>query len=152
VMYQLPFLDDGCEHSPIRWLQDVKSHGVPTRAGVYVLLARPGVQFMYPRRSSSVFYIGQASDLRRRLYAHARFVREAKRGRRLALYWPMYEYGASFGCRYVVSPAGRRKCKLFERDLLAMFAEHYHSWPVANAAGGWNSLRTVKQLVQRRDS
>ncbi len=100
-------LDNGCEHGPVRWLQDIATHDLPTRPGVYVFLAGPHTQFMYPRRSSSVFYIGQASDLRRRLYKHAQF---------------------------------------------AMFAEHYHAWPIANSVGGWNSLRSAKQLAGLRDA
>src|SRR5438105_4838341 len=97
----LPFLDDGYINGPVRQLLDVSFHDVPAKPGVYVLVAGPGLTFKYPRGRSPVFYIGQASSLRARLRTHARFVREARsRGRKLTLYWQMYEYGAAFGCRY----------------------------------------------------
>ena len=148
---RLPFLDRGYEHGPIRWLDDLSQHEVSDGPGVYILLARPGVTFMYPRRQSSVFYIGQASSLQKRLRTHARFIKEADRGRKLTLYWPMYEYGAEFGCRYTTFLARRRDPKRLEQDLLAMFAENYRAWPVANTIGGWGSLLSPKQLARRRD-
>jgi len=138
---RLPFLDVGLKNGPLRWLDDVRQHSLPPRRGVYVLLARPGVTFMYPRRRSTVFYIGRAGDLRRRLYTHARFVKEARNNRKRMLYWPMYEYAAALGCRYcVLHPRGRQSEGTLESNLLAMFAEHYRSWPIANGVGGWASL------------
>lgn len=151
-MYRLPFPDDGYEHGPIRWIQQIAEHEVPDRPGAYVLLAKPGVMFMYPRYRSSIFYIGQALNLRNRLQDHSRFIIEAGRRRRLTLYYPMYEYGAAFGCRYTFFRARRRDPKLLEQHLLAMFAEHYRAWPIANAAGGWDSLLSPRQLAARRDA
>ncbi len=149
---RLPFLDPGYEHGPVHWLGDLAHHVVCDRPGVYVLLARPGVTFPYPRRQSSVFYIGQASNLRRRLGTHARFVKEVHRARKLTLYWQMYEYGAAFGCRYTTIVARRRDPRGLEQDVLAMFAEAYRAWPVANTIGGWGSLLSPQQLARRRDA
>ncbi len=81
----LPFLDHGLDHVPLRYLEDVRYHDVPALGGAYVLLAGPGNTFPYPRRRSSVFYIGKASNLHRRLTTHARFVRQASYDRQLTL-------------------------------------------------------------------
>lgn len=134
-------------HAPLRYLAHVRHHVVPPAAGAYVLLANPGITFMYARRRSSVFYIGQALNLRRRLMSHARYVREAMSDRQRTLYWPMYEYAAAFGCRYThLRTRGVQTPEQLEENLLAMFAEKYRSWPVANGAGGWGSLLSPKQL------
>jgi len=148
---RLPFLDEGYQHAAVRWLDDVLNHDIPTDPGAYVLLAGPGTSFVYPRRRSSVFYVGKAVNLRSRLQAHARFVRQARRDRRLTLYWPMYEYGASLGCRYTFIPSRRIEPRVLEQRILAMFAENYRAWPVANGVGGWTALLTPRQLANRRD-
>jgi len=150
-MVRLPFLDRGYSNGPIRDFWELDQHEVPDRPGAYILLARPGFTFMYPRRHSSVFYIGQATSLRRRLRLHLRFAREAKFQRKDTLYWPRYEWAAAFGARYTyLLTAPRERPKRLEDDLLAMFAEHYRAWPVANGTGGWNSLLTLQELRRRR--
>ena len=116
----LPF-DEGFANGPIRELASLRDHAVPERAGVYVLLARRCV-FRYPRHRSAVFYVGRASNLRRRLQTHARFALQAKQDRRLTLYWPMYEYAAAFGCRYTfILPKRRDMVARLESEVLAMF-------------------------------
>ncbi|MGD0992905.1 MAG: hypothetical protein ABR998_10580 [Gemmatimonadales bacterium] len=138
---RLSSLDKGMIHSPIRYLAAIGDHHVPRAPGAYVLIAAPGATFTYPRRNSPVLYIGKASNLRRRLQEHARFIDEATYERRKTMYWPMYEYGAAFGCRYAfLRTHGRQSASHLESDLLAMFGERYRSWPVANGAGGWDSL------------
>jgi hypothetical protein len=105
---------------------------------------------MYPRRQSSVFYIGKAAHLRARLRQHLRYATEARDRRQRTLYWPRYEYAASFGARYTyVLAKSRKKPKRLEDELLAMFAEHYRSWPAANGVGAWGSLLTPAQLHRR---
>src|SRR5439155_13813899 len=146
-MPRLPFLDRGLTHSPIRYLDDVRLQDVHHAGGAYVLLAEPSNSFAYPRRRSSVFYIGQALNLRGRLMTHARYAWEAYFNRRRTLYWPMYEYAAAFGCRYAyLRTRGVQTPPQLEESLLAMFAERYRSWPVANGAGGWGALRSLRQL------
>src|SRR6266511_3288980 len=96
----LPFLDRGFDHAPIRDFWHLKRHDVPAARGVYILIARAGFSFMYPRRQSSVFYIGKADSLRARLLQHLRYATEVRRSRKETLYWPRYEYAATFGARY----------------------------------------------------
>jgi len=149
-MSKLPFLDDGMLNAPVRYLTDIRYHDVPTGGGAYVLLAEPGITFIYPRRRSSTFYIGQASNLRRRLMQHARYSYEARNARRRTLYWPMYEYAAAFGCRYTfLRTQGVQTPDQLEEYILAMFAEHYRSWPVANGSGGWGALLSPRQMKNR---
>jgi hypothetical protein len=148
---KLPFLDRGCDHGPVRDFWCLRDHDIPQRPGAYILLARPRITFMYPRRRSSVFYIGKAANLRARLRQHLRYATEARCDRQETLYWHRYEYAAAFGGRYTyVLAKPRQKPKCLEDDLLAMFAEHYRSWPAANGVGSWNSLLTPAQLRRRR--
>lgn len=150
-MKKLPFLDRGYENSPIRDFWRLDEHDIPERPGAYILLARPGFTFMYPRRNSSIFYIGQARNVQQRLRLHLLFGREARDHRKETLYWPRYEWAAAFGARYtVILCRPRERSKRLEEDLLAMFAEHYRAWPIANGVGGWSSLLTLEQLRRRR--
>jgi hypothetical protein len=152
-MSRLPFLDAGYEHVSVRDFWKLKEHNLPQEAGVYFLLALPGLTFMYPRRRSSVFYIGKANNLRERLYSHLRYAEEAREDRRYTLYWPYYEYAATIGARYTfILAKPRHDPRELEENVLASFAEHYRSWPVANGVGGWNSLLTLNQLKKRRKS
>jgi len=98
-----------------------------------------------------VFYIGQASNLRRRLLRHARYVEEARNCRRRLLYWPRCEYGARFGARYTFRrTTGKQTPRDLEEQLLAMFAQLHLSWPVANGAGAWGSLQSLRRLENVR--
>jgi hypothetical protein len=146
-MPKLVFLDPGIEHTPFRNLSDLERHEVPRIAGTYVLIAGPGVRFQYPRGTSPVYYIGKAMDVRDRLRNHERWTREAGGRRTETLYWPLYEWGAAFGARYAIIPARSRKTvNRLEQAVLAMFAERYRSWPVANGVGGWSGLLPIEKL------
>jgi hypothetical protein len=150
-MRRLSFLDSGYEHGPIKDFWQLRDHDIPKDGGVYILLASPGITFMYPQRRSSVFYIGQAKNLRNRLHFHLLCAEEAKNNRKETLYWPRYEYAAAFGARYTfILKKPRENSKELEDDVLACFAEHYRCWPVANGIGSWNSLLTLKELEKRR--
>ena len=151
MMAQTSFLAAVLSGQRLRVLADVRDHEVPPVGGAYVLVADPGAAFRYPRGQSGVFYIGKASNLRRRLLTHARYIAEARDSRKLTLYWPRYEYGARFGARYTfVRTRGTQTPAEIEARLLARFAEQYRSWPVANGAGAWDSLRSLRQLATAR--
>jgi hypothetical protein len=146
-MRRLPFLDSVFPHERVRDFWKLRDHAVPSLPGVYVLLASAGTTFMYPRRRSSVFYIGKAANLRKRLYTHLRYALQARSNRQLTLYWPMYEYAAAFGGRYTfILAEADENSKQLEEEVLASFAESYRSWPVANGVGAWQALRTLEQL------
>ena len=113
------------------------SHEIPSGPGVYVLLAKPGTRFQYPRGRSPVFYIGQASNLGNRLRSHLRYSLQARGDRPLKLYWRRYEYAAVFGCRYTYISAHRGDPGILEAKVLSSFADRYRSIPVANGGGGW---------------
>jgi hypothetical protein len=138
---RLAFIDAQFGQAPVRDFWSLKNQQVPEGAGAYVLLAAPGVRFTYPRRDSSVFYIGQATNLRERLLQHVRYALEARQRRRRTLYYPRYEYAAEFGCRYTyVRCRPRQEPRVLEDVLLAAFAMRYRSWPVANGAGSWHEV------------
>jgi hypothetical protein len=150
-MRRLPFLDPAYEHGPVLDFWQLRDHDIPHQGGVYILLAAPGITFPYPQRRSSVFYIGQSANLRDRLLTHLHFAEEARDNRKETLYWPRYEYAAAFGARYTyLLTVPRESPKHLEDAILACFAEHYRSWPVANSAGGWNLLSTPEELVEKK--
>jgi hypothetical protein len=130
--------------SPVRDLLTWSKSDVPKEPGAYILLARPEISFRYPRAESPVFYIGQASNLRGRLYRHRVGIKEAKEHRKQCLYRPTREYGASFGAFYtfVLAESGCSP-KSLEDLLMARFAKGYGSLPVANGAGAWERIRRL---------
>lgn len=129
------------EHfSEVQQFWDLKDHDIPRCPGAYILLAR-GTRFRYPRGTNTVYYIGQSSNLRRRLREHVKYAIEAADDRKLPLYWPRYEYAAKFGTHYCfirtwqnLNPRG------LEEILMAHFAEKHRGFPVANGAGSWNRI------------
>ena len=70
---------------------------VPEGAGAYVLGSSDGTMFIYPWGTSPVFYIGQSSNLKRRLQEHRLLIEKAEADHEEDYWWPRYQYGASFG-------------------------------------------------------
>lgn len=125
----------------VRDFWSLAGDNITEKAGVYILLATGRHSFEYPRGRSPIFYIGQAGNLRRRLKSHLKYAGEAcARGkRRLALYWPRYEYAAVFGARYAVIPARPNQSpRTLECRMLRAFARKHRAFPVANSQGSWN--------------
>ena len=137
----LGFLGPQFSRSRVRHLGTMDRHDVPEKGGVYVLLTGDGTAFPYPGGQSRVFYIGQSSNLRRRLQRHLRAIDEIHGERRHTLYYRIYEYAARFGCRYVCIPSLRRETpKGLEADVMACFGKRFRSWPVANNVGAWTYI------------
>ena len=137
----LAFLGPQYARTRVRDLWTMDRHDVPEKGGVYVLLTSDGTAFPYPGGSSRVFYIGQSSNLRRRLQRHLRAIHEIHGERRHTLYYRSSEYAAQFGCRYVCIPRLPRETpKSLEEDVLGLFGTRFRSWPVANSAGAWAHL------------
>jgi hypothetical protein len=130
--------------APIANLLDCDWKTVSTGSGAYLLLAGPGTKFVYPAGQSPVFYIGQATGLHGRLNRHRQEIQGVRNRRRHCIYTPLLEYGSAFGTRfsYVVA-APKQRPKDLEDELMARFAERYHSLPVANGAGAWARLRKI---------
>jgi len=119
-----------------RTFWSLDSHEIPESPGVYLLFARR--RLLYPKGRSPVFYIGQASNLRRRLKAHLTYARQAREGRRHTLYWPRYEWAAAFGTRYALVLAGKGQTpRRLEGKILKDFSRKYRSFPLANGQGSW---------------
>lgn len=74
---------------------------VPEKPGVYVMQS-DNTHYVYPCSESSgtsrIYYIGQATNLRKRLNNHKKFCLEAKTNPKYDYYWPYYEYAAYHGC------------------------------------------------------
>lgn len=122
--------------SPISNFWYLAKHDIPESPGVYMLVAKPSVRFRYPEGWSSVYYIGHASSLRRRLLQHLKWhtkVREDNRGI-YSLVESRHEYGAKFGERYCYIETWRKhSSKDLEDMVLAEFAKFYHSFPSRTA-------------------
>ncbi|MBI3242039.1 MAG: hypothetical protein HYZ49_07085 [Chloroflexi bacterium] len=139
-MKVLYFLND-FDLSPTYNLWTADMAQVPTQPGAYVLLAASGTKFLYPNGSSPVFYVGQASNLQKRLLTHRKYSLEAKSDRKLPLYYPRYEYAAVFGCRFALIRTWQGfSAKALEEVVLAHFAKRFRSFPIANGAGSWNRI------------
>jgi hypothetical protein len=118
----------------------LQADDIPTLPGAYVLAANNW--FTYPAGKSPVFYIGQASNLRRRLMNHLKFAEHVRDNeRRGSMYYSRYEYAGAFGARYTyVRTWQRLSPKALEELLMASFAKRYRAFPIANGAGSWNRL------------
>jgi len=122
----------------IQWNED----NVPEHSGVYILMAKDGQMFQYPNGKSTIFYIGQATNLYRRLREHKKYSLEAKQNRKIGLYWPRYEFAAKFGAlfTYVLTKQGESPRGL-EQKILHKFALMYRSFPIANGVGSWGKIK-----------
>ncbi|MDP1798088.1 MAG: hypothetical protein Q8K78_11425 [Planctomycetaceae bacterium] len=118
----------------LTWEQD----DIPSGPAAYIFIAKRS--FLYPRGKSPVFYVGQSSSLRRRLYRHKMAIRRAGDERLLAVYRPITEYAASFGANVAVVPL-KKNPREVEFKLLAAFMDEFHGLPVANSAVNWRNVR-----------
>ena len=142
--------------SKLAWLVEDSQQldKIPTGPGAYVLIAGPKIRFRYPAGMSSVFYIGQSKNLRRRLNHHALHTAIAADPERRIEYgyplWePRYEYGAQFGARFAYIPKwqGLADPKDVEDIVLAVFALRFRSFPVANGAGAWRRVWQIAKAM-----
>lgn len=119
-------------------LVDLSERDVPQKPGIYVMQS-DNTHYVYPWSESAgtsrVYYIGQATDLRRRLMTHKRHCLEVRTNPRNDYYWPYYEYAAYHGCNiaWIVTdePAAS------EDKALVNFAKFYGAKPVANSQSRW---------------
>jgi hypothetical protein len=121
----------------------LEDHDIPALPGVYLLLAKKSVHFIYPAGTSPIFYIGQAKSLRQRLQNHRRYAGQVRDDCRIGspLYWPRYEYASAYGARYCYIRTNQgRTPKALEDTVLARFQKRYYTRPVANSAGAWNRI------------
>jgi hypothetical protein len=135
---------DGLKVSRMADFWSLEGPDIPASPGVYLLVAKPSVHFIYPAGRSPIFYIGQARSLRQRLLRHRTYsvhVREERRQPSSPLYWPRYEYAGAHGARYCyIRTWPGCTPKALEDTVLARFARRYRSFPVANGAGAWNRI------------
>ena len=143
-MTKLKFLTKSCgKISSLADFWHLDEHNIPAKPGVYLLVARPGVDFLYPKGRSPVYYIGQTQSLRRRLSGHLKWHNEVRFDCRhgYSISEPRHEYGGVFGGRYCYIETRRgQTAKSLEDFVLAEFAKCFHSFPVANSAGAWKHI------------
>ncbi len=112
----------------------------PISPGVYLLMSERTL-FTYPAGATSVFYIGQASNLRTRLRDHRKFTRHIRDGEASGRYFPRYEWAANHGAlvTYSVPPRVNSTLtpKAMESQLIRTFALAFRAQPVANSQSAW---------------
>jgi hypothetical protein len=128
--------------SPIGDFWRLEEHEIPASPGAYLLVARSSVRFTYPAGRSPIYYVGMAQSLRRRLSDHLKHHTEVRDRRDTSsFYEPRHEYGGVHGGRYCFIRAWRSmSARSLEDAVLARFFVQYHSFPVANRAGGWRRV------------
>lgn len=125
------------------WRIRHEKESIPRLPGVYVLFGDH--LFDYPGGKSPVFYIGQSTNLRDRLYTHWRCSEQARSSdRREALYLPRYEYAATYGYWYAFGRTWQgMTAKALEEKAMACFARRFRAFPVGKGAGSWSRIDTV---------
>jgi len=133
-----------------RPLVEVNVSSVSERPGIYILLAGDGTVYRYPRGNSPIFYIGLGNSLRNRVRTHKhRVQRLLKReksgsGKNAKTEWPRYEYAANHSGMVTAFPVkllASQTIRDVESDVIGLFAAHYGSPPVANAAASRKTLQ-----------
>ena len=108
---------------------------VPSTGGAYVLGTSDGTMLTYPWGTSPIFYIGKATNLRRRLETHKKHIRSAEDDHEETYYWQRYQYGAAFGadCAYY-SRIGPQNVQNIEARLIERFYRVFGAIPAANSS------------------
>jgi hypothetical protein len=121
------------------WSSD--KHDIPRKPGVYVLIAKKGIKFLYPAGKSSIYYIGQTSSLRKRIVEqHRKYHNHVRDNRRLSdcIYEARHEYGGVYGGRYCfIETWPNITPKSLEKMVIRAFIKRFYAPPVANGAGAW---------------
>src|SRR5277367_2580972 len=117
--------------SAVSNLWQCDGHEIPSVAGVYLLIAKKGFQFSYPKGKSPIYYIGQTTSLRKRIVEqHCKYHTHVRDNCRLGdyLYEARHEYGGAYGGRYCfirkwhsISP------KDLEKLVVRAFMEQFHA-------------------------
>lgn len=133
-------------HSTVA-IGDLAQMRITGEPGIYVLIAGDGTDYKYPKASSSIFYIGMAESLRKRLGTHRRRAAHVKQGTARGIEWPRYEYAAAHGCQVAAFPVdtfANGDLRRIESEVISLFAARYGAPPIANGAA---NLKTVLRLV-----
>lgn len=97
--------------------------------------------FTYPAGACSVFYIGMASNLQKRLGDHRKFTLQLKAGEISERFYPRYEWAVNHGAMATWSVRPRRNSaldpKAAETHLLREFALAFRAPPLANSQSAW---------------
>lgn len=110
---------------------------IPKTQGAYIL-GTDGENLIYPWGRSPVFYIGQSSNLAKRLADHKKYTEKAIYDHDEQYWWPRYQYGASFGVTVAwYSVRGTQNPNTLEASLIDHFYDFYGAIPTAN--GAWPS-------------
>ena len=117
--------------------QNFKDLDIPSKGGVYIFVSKEQ-KFIYPKGESRVIYIGESSNLRRRLYEHKSKYQSIKNDKKYHEKWwdyNRYFYMIEFGCDiYFITRKGPQDEKNLESDILGFFYERYRALPVGNSA------------------
>ena len=111
---------------------------IPQNGGAYIIGSSDRTMFIYPWGSSPIFYIGQSSNLSKRINEHKKYILKAINDHEEEYWWPRYQFAASFGADVAwYSIRGNQNPNTLESDLITTFYEVYGAIPHAN--GTWPS-------------
>ncbi|GEM_PF-2276973 len=115
----------------------------PDYPGAYVIGANQGTMFTYPWGQSPVFWIGESRDLRKSFAEYRRHAFSAQSDKGEQTWWPLYQYGASFGATVAwYAVVGAQFPNRIQYDLMNAFYGLYGTIPLGNQ--NWPSgLRPV---------
>ena len=122
---------------------------IPTQAGAYVLGTTDGQRLTYPWGESSVYYIGKADSLFRRLSEHRKAVDECAADC-WTYYWrTRYQYGASHGMSAAwYATQDDETPAVLESDLLERFYCRFGTIPIGNDRWDWGRLKRMAEVSE----
>ena len=121
---------------------------IPQTGGVYVL-GTTSTPLVYPWGTSPIYYIGQSSDVHKRLKEHRQAILA---GRQFGEYWeknwwPRYQYAFAFGadCGWFSSSRCKMTPEELEASIISEFYWYLGSTPVANGAWPREKIREKRR-------
>lgn len=113
---------------------------IPNKPGSYVFITT-SKKMEYPNGQSQVVYIGMSTNLKRRIKAHLRALKDLdtnQHARAATGYYSRYQYLKSFGCIiFCYTTRGVQSTKKSESWLLDYFYYRYLALPVGNGANSY---------------
>ena len=146
--FDLRFVSARWSDADVTDLLTIDMAAIPQTGGVYVL-GTTGTQLVYPWGTSPIYYIGQSSNLRKRLEEHQRYILD---GRQFGHYWekkwwPRYQYAIAFGadCGWFSSANSEMTPEELEASIISEFYWYLGSTPVANGAWPREKIREKRR-------
>jgi excinuclease UvrABC nuclease subunit len=118
-------------------LKTINEQAIPEKPGAYIMLS-DNTKFQYPRRKSRVYYIGQSTNLRQRVWIRRKWCLVAKDKPSDEPWFTIYEYAGRHGCKICwIVCRNEESPKHLEYRLLRQFQQYSGARPHANGTTAW---------------